>query len=187
MGFTFPVRPLRSGVWTSPLEASHPQVSPAPARTFQGVELSQGKAWLNPRKTGSEAPLSENSAQPALPSSPKPSTTDLPRRLVASSRSHDIILVPKHIHNTLALAHAPKPSLVPLQESGPRLPGGAHPTAVLASGSLAALGGGSLPCPHQGPQGRGIPPQEACLFKEAALTGCAPSPWLPRCRRRCGR
>lgn len=40
------------------------------------------------------------------------------------------------------------------------------------------------PRPPRGPEGRGIPRREACPFKEAALPGCAPSPWLPRCWRR---
>lgn len=42
--------------------APHPRVFSASACTFQGVELSRGKAWLNRGKTGSEAPLSEYSA-----------------------------------------------------------------------------------------------------------------------------
>lgn len=114
--FSFPTRPLRSGV--SP-KASRPHSNlsfPQLLLTlFRGVEPRPGKAWLYPGRggAGSEAPFSENSAYQRSPGAPNLQLLDLPRHLVASSRSLDITLVPKHIYNTLTHAHAPKPSSGP--------------------------------------------------------------------------
>lgn len=159
------------------------------------------------RKAGTPGSCVQNAAPPSPPQSPlalpckleslqgsqpPPTTPPSPAALVPPPPFR--LPFPRGGHSTSPRPR-PQPSpaspQVPAAEKAPLPCGWGAPAGPGARRSFPAGRAGRrgledrhLPCSHRGPEGRGFPRWESCPFKEAALPGCARSPWLPRCRRR---